>query len=651
MGLSHKKIARHPYWTLPPAIASICALLPTTVLARAGGGGGFSGGGGVSGGGGGGGGGDLIAFLLWLLITHPLIGVPVIIIVIALFIISSKSGYSAHVSSTIRRGYATHNSQKLTVGLDRLRERDPAFDLDAFTKRCMSALPKVQTAWSNQDMTPARHLVSDGIYERFQLQLKMQKGSCLRNVVRDVNVISVKIVGMQSDNFFDALHVRIDATAVDYTEDIRTGKRVHGNTTPEAFTEIWSFLRRPGAKTLSTPGLIEGFCPNCGTPLKISDSTKCPSCQAIINSGEYDWVLSEITQMEVWRDTATRPIPGLAEMRKKDPAFNVQHIEDKLSVIFWHHCAATFFADEKYLKKLTLPEYIKSNASDFMALKNGKHRFFADTSIGSVDLAGIELADEDDDFDRVHVQVKWSGHLEECEIPSLIKPAYSRSQIKSQDFILVRRKDALTSRVNTLTSAHCPGCGAPQTINTNGVCEYCGLAQNDGSGDWVLSDIQPFFTFAVKFKDALKTKAACASTDIFESRLSKRENEQLLQCAAAVMLADGIIDPKEEKALKKMAGRRGITDTRLKELIENLRINGIVKLPESLKGQEGHEFTKALVQMCLADGNVSRSEKELIKSLVKHMSYKDVDIDRMIATERNRLYQQSKQVIKTAKGV
>src|SRR6266404_1660485 len=64
-------------------------LFASEVLARVGGGGSYGGGGG-SGGGGGGGAGALVyllvRFLLWLTIEHPVIGIPVDIIVIALVI-------------------------------------------------------------------------------------------------------------------------------------------------------------------------------------------------------------------------------------------------------------------------------------------------------------------------------------------------------------------------------------------------------------------------------------------------------------------------------------------------------------------------------------------------------------------------------------
>src|SRR5438552_19115536 len=72
------------------SVAVIAVVFAGDVFARVGGGGSYGGGGGSGGGGGGGGAGALIylliRFLLWLTIEHPVIGIPVDIIVIALLI-------------------------------------------------------------------------------------------------------------------------------------------------------------------------------------------------------------------------------------------------------------------------------------------------------------------------------------------------------------------------------------------------------------------------------------------------------------------------------------------------------------------------------------------------------------------------------------
>ena len=48
-------------------------------------------------------------------------------------------------------------------------------------------------------------------------------------------------------------------------------------------------------------------CPKCGAPLAGGEMLKCRYCGALVCSGEYDWVLGEITQLEEWRPAARAP--------------------------------------------------------------------------------------------------------------------------------------------------------------------------------------------------------------------------------------------------------------------------------------------------------------------------------------------------------
>jgi len=234
-------------------VLSLLFIVADELLARAGGGGGFrsSSGGGFSGGGSGGsGGGDGGALLIYLLIRlvfeYPVIGIPLLIVVIIFFVIGGKQGHTAHVSRTISRTYRQDNTQRVIEGENKLRERDAAFNRESFLDRIKSAFGQIQNGWAQQDMSPVRHLVSDGIFERFSLQFEIQRGSGIRNEMKDIQLLNAEIADIESDRFFDTIHVKITARAVDYFVRLDNGKRISGSTEPECFTEYWSFLRRPG---------------------------------------------------------------------------------------------------------------------------------------------------------------------------------------------------------------------------------------------------------------------------------------------------------------------------------------------------------------------------------------------------------------------
>jgi len=617
-----------------------------TALARAGGGGGFSGGGGGSGSGGSGGsGGGVIIYLLFrLVVQHPLIGIPVVILIIFVMYQSSKKGHSARMSHTIRRANNIGRSMHIKEGLLKIRERDPAFTPEKFIERCSNLLPAVQYAWSNQVMTPVRHFISDGVFERFSLQIEMQKGSGIRNQMSDIHVLKAELIDAASDDMFDTIHLTISAEAIDQTIAIESNKRLQGGKTPEKFTEIWTFLRRPGVKTLERPGLLEGYCPNCGTQLQLSTSITCTSCKALINSGEYDWVLNEITQSETWSSRKAEQIKGFARIKELDQGFNIQAIEDRVSAVFWHHRTAEFFATRSYLNAVALPEFVDKERYAWEKDDNGRHRFYADAAVGRVDVAEIIPGAEQDDLDRVRVMVEWSAHRELEKVPGLFKPQWDKSRFIKQDYIMVRKCGVQSVQDAALTSLHCPGCGAPQEAESNGQCRYCGVKQNDGSTAWVLESVVASRGVAREPLAAIPIKDSSVIPQV-----STKEQEMLIQCIAAIMLADGVIDPKEERHLHKMAAKHNIEGPRLYELIHQVQAKDEVRLPSVDSWEERNDFFRSLVQMCLADGNVSSSERQTLHSLVTHMGYTDVDIDVMIKKERTSLYAASKATIKAGK--
>ena len=109
------------------------------------------------------------------------------------------------------------------------------------------------------------------------------------------------------------------------TEDVSQADVVLMNTCAireKAEQRVWQrlayfrSLRRPGAKTLARPGLLEGHCPSCGASLPIADAAQCAACKSWVNSGEHDWVLVTITQASEWEfPDPDREVAGWPAMR------------------------------------------------------------------------------------------------------------------------------------------------------------------------------------------------------------------------------------------------------------------------------------------------------------------------------------------------
>ncbi len=613
-------------------IAGITIFFSVNAFARFGGGGGYSGGGGggFSGGGGGfsGGGGGYSGGGSYYSFGG---GINVIIILV---IIAGKILYDMYLrpEAQIRRGAAAINKNSIKNGLSDIKLRDPNFDEQAFFNRCKNIFPLFQSSWSEQDVSGIRHFMSDGMYEAISIQLEMQNAKGIFNRVTDVKVLNVHLVEVSSDDFFDTLDIAITAQAADVTVKKSNNKVVKGGKEAEEFQEVWSFVRRPGTQTLQKDGLMEGYCPNCGTSLKISTSITCSSCKALINSGQYDWVLNEITQVDAWSGRTTEQIAGLMSFRKEDPGFNRQGIEDRVITIFWHHRAAEFFTDKDYLSAVALPEFVQKEKIKWHRDDQGRHNFYADPAVGGIDVAEVIPAESPDDFDRIKVRVSWSGHRELAKVPGFMLPDYSMSRIRKQIYILVRKPNVKSSTETALRSLHCPGCGAANIKNSTGECRYCGRQQNDGSLSWVLESVETFTGFAKMPLQSVK--------------FSKIEEENAMQCMIAVMFADGKVDDAELKYLKKMARQKDISTERLQQLIDQVYSDRKIEMFNSTDRTEQINFVRMIIRMCLADGVINGAERKLLKTLAARFGYLDADIDLYIRKEKRDMFQATKAELK-----
>jgi len=474
-------------------LSFIVVVVAPLVFARAGGGGHYSGGGSSGGGhsgggsfssGGGGNGGADIAYLVFLyfrvVFAHPLFGIPFTIFLIYIgynvYGVVNKSGVlntPVAMGTPISDDDEVQASSDMQANLQRLKGRDSDFDAEKFLGRAGQAFLKVQQAWSMQEMAPARAFISDGVMERFSIQIDMQKVDGKRNIMDDVRVDKADILEVESDRFFDTLHVRIQASAVDKEVSLKDGSLLFGSNEPQEFSEVWSFVRRPGAKTLKKPGLLEGYCPSCGAPLPIADAAQCGTCKTWVNSGEFDWVLCEITQESEWGVRGSGDaVPGFKELSAADPGLSTQFLEDRASVAFWRWQWAMEQKNSSAMRSIASDEFCKAMAVD--------GTYYRDAAVGMVEVQAFEAAGG---FERSRVMVKWSGDWYDAS-------GASQGQVLREHVIVFGRKAGVKTDARAgLRSSRCAACGAPPVKRDQAACEYCGASFNDGSRQWVVLDL------------------------------------------------------------------------------------------------------------------------------------------------------------------
>ena len=486
-------------WLLAISLA-VTTLTAQFALARAGGGSHFHSGGGGFGGGSswGGGGGGSWSFggghgsgnLTW-------IDVVVFLIVLAIIVygqyqkLNTPPTWNTSDDNTSTTPIpSVHEGNSEANAIQSLRDADPAFDPTRFYARIETAFVALQQAWSTQNLDPVRPFISDAILERFTIQFDEQKFLGYRDFMKNVSVESVRLVSVESDHLYDTATLRVRASAVD-TEIATDGKLRGGSTMNEPFMEYWSFLRKRGAQSVNQ-GLIEGHCPNCGAAVDINQNATCPHCKAILKNAQYDWVLTEITQADEWQSAmhAAQPV-GLQDMLARDPNFTTADLEDRVSVMFWRLRLSDRLASADPLRKIAIPNFIDRFAAKFQSDPTGNRQCYLDCGVGSVTTLAVTPGNaQSGESDHALVEVRWSGILYtlRSDMPPHRTPA---DNLFYSWYVLKRSPSAMTDPEKTISSAHCPNCGAPLSNTASNACEYCNTILTDGTHGWLLDHVTP----------------------------------------------------------------------------------------------------------------------------------------------------------------
>lgn len=621
---------RLPRWS--SLLVAVLVLAPLVVWARAGGGEHYSSSHSY-GSGSHGGGDDASGFILWLLIRlcleHPVIGIPLLIV----FAI----GYTMYQRNT-NPGRRTQRALDRAEGASRtriqqgassgwenaLRLKDPDFRRPMLYAHARELFAQVQEAWFQRDLSKVRPFLSDATYQRLTAQLELLDSQGVRDAITDVEVRDVAMIGLEQNEFFDTVHLRItastrdtDVLATTSDEDARAAAR---KAAPEQFIEIWSFVRKPGAKTRMAQDVAHGKCPNCGAPFSGGATNNCEFCKAVVNSGNYDWTLAEITQSVEYVPGHTR-VDGLMQARASDEALNLEMLEDRASLVFWKWIRAQSHHEPREMMKLATPTFVQSLQTEFKRLDSQRmRRVFLECAVGGVNTR--LLRNNVDGRDEAHVEIRWSskaGFVQNGKVPGNLQTLPQRSV-----FTLVRQSGAKTPAQNGMSTNRCPNCNAPLTDTLTTTCDYCGAELSSGAQDWVLDSALTFEAWAARERERVTgAVAGRQAQQQLDGVWDVEERSRLLYMMAMMAAADGVVDPKERKLLKMCSDRWRIPWNS----VENaLQLGGSPDAFERLVprgSKEAEAFLHNLVQLALIDGKIDRQERRMLESAAQHLGVSD----------------------------
>jgi hypothetical protein len=348
--------------------------------------------------------------------------------------------------------------------LEKIKSNDPDFEYETFLKNVGSLVEKLNKAWCENKMSQVRNLVSAGVYNRFKIQIELMKKQNLKNVMQHWALSSTDLIEMETDDDYQTAHVQIFAYAKDlnvsYNLPNSEIEKLFLEAKQTSYTEIFSFVRKKTGKTFKGKSLLEGNCPNCGAPIEgLGESNQCAHCHTIINSGEYDWVLAEITQVEVWNEGSTNDL-NLAEFKEKNKLVARQIIEDRASYLFWRYMESLALGTAEPVRRDSNPAFIEN--------WNEEKIQYEDVAVGAVDLEEIYF---DGDAILADVNIQWS------------------QSFNPEESIFTLRLEPNATKNSGLAENSCSNCGAPYPDSDAHACEYCNHPIPKVVNDWLLYEI------------------------------------------------------------------------------------------------------------------------------------------------------------------
>lgn len=650
-------------WILPVVLGLAAILLPAAMVqARAGGGEGFSGGGG-DGGASGGSGGAILQLIIFLIIEQPEIGIPLLVIFVVAYFFTHRSVARAVTNNRIDRGMQAEDELDANQGLANLQAADPSFDARAFYQRITQSFLKMQDAWCAQDLSAVDAFISDGVRERFKLEFLQAQRLGEKDRMSQIQVISVSLAHATHDHLYDTAVAAIDARAVDQTISTSTGKVLSGSDQSEPFREYWTFLRRRGAKTTNKPGLMEGNCPNCGAALSINQSTQCPSCHAMIFSGEFDWVLTEITQASVWRPESEMTIPGVEDLIKRDPNFSMAQLEDTASVMFWRKATADITGKINALKKVCTPAFATMYAGLLNPHADGNRIAWGHCAVGALRTLGVVAAakaamsgngdpsgqNATAPMDQALLQVDWSAQRFNIK-PDGSTEHTSNAELFHSLLVLERQPNCQTNIHAGISSAHCPNCGAPFSDDTADSCPYCGAVLTDGARGWVLAGMLPLsgeqaqnLLAQLPVPDTADDAAPAPAPHMMATA------PMLLSWAAYSVLAGDAADDQFDGLLMKLGQDHGLPDQMIRQIILAGHTHSLTA-PKPESPAQARQWLGEMIQTSLEMGPMSSQTRALFERMAGALSMGPYDLKLLVNQQRSNLSSRAAQALQNKRN-
>lgn len=592
-------------------------LISFSIYAAAGGGGGGS-----SSGGGGSGGGDggaifYIIYLIFRLILMLPFPINIIVLAVIIFIVYklTKNYQSVSGLNNIPNYNPSNPSvNSLSSKKDKIPNdfiaKNPDFQTDKFKAKVRTAFTEIQQAWMQQDLSKVRKWISDGVYQRFNTQFIMMKALEQTNTISNINIQQVFIDDVESDGIYDIIHVGIQYNMYDAFESKKYTQLNDGG--PLQAMDFWSFIKKSGVKEKDLYHTTN--CPNCGgnLPEDGGETAKCPYCSTTTYLGDYDWILTEITQPDDYYNSNAK-YGKQGKFSKKIRAqigekqdFSLQLLEDKASNGYMQMMTA--LANRK-------PEVARRFVVDSMYEKiENKIKSEPKFVFNRLYLNHVTAFDyyTENGKDNIVVALKCSS--QKIKNIDTNAPQFDRI-IYTSDEVLILSRDIGAGKPQGALYAHsCPNCGAPikDTIETE--CTYCHAQLNSTKFEWIISNWMSAIEY-VNFKNVSKANFVIdKNTDVLDDLFAVRD--YALNNVLIMMAIDGKITDDEMQFVNDIAKKWNYDLDKIQGFLQLAKNNKLVlRMPQNFNQKK--KIITLMEKAANADNTITAEEKSLLEEVKK----------------------------------
>lgn len=428
---------------------------------------------------------------------------------------------------------------------------DAGFTSGAFIEHC----EQLCAAMASASLDALHPHLSDGLFQRLKTQERF--GGAPLSDFATAKVSSTVITSYTVGNAWQQLTARVTL-----------------GTSSEAQTRSLTFLRRRTAKTHTRAA---SACPHCGAPLQLSATQRCSHCEAIVNSGEHDWVLCELAPgaHHLGRQSDVLDPEGV---RLRDAALSSEEVEDRAALTFWRWVDARRTGERARLQRVATDGLLQ--VLDAYTAPAGE------VSLGNVELRALRAGPAGDE---AHVLLRWSDGTEAPRSHQTV-------------FKLRRPAGRMTPTALGLSTLRCTRCLAAVTDAESPGCEFCGASLQDA---WCLHELEPFQSWsesAVKVRRQVGSDWARSSTEA--------QREAALRLLASLAWADGSMSAGERERLDEVGTAWALPASLVQSCLESRQ----APTPSLSRGL-ALSLTQELAQLAMADGKLQPATRKRLDAL------------------------------------